>query len=195
MTIIAAPITPARSPSSQATIRRFRVARGANGGRSLRGPREQVFSRVGDVAADHDDRGVEEVDDAGQYLAEHAPGVADDADGEWIAGQDQATTSRLRVADSPDSASCRARERPPATASRQPTLPQRQITSSWPVARMWPMSRRAVCATVDVAVDDHAAADSSTDLESAESSMSRQRGACSPRAMMLTSLSTSTGAA
>src|SRR4029079_12861221 len=42
---------------------------------------EQVFVGVGDVAADDDDAGVEEVDGGGEDAAEFAAGLADEAHG------------------------------------------------------------------------------------------------------------------
>ena len=54
---------------------------------------------------------------------------------------------------------------------------------------------RAAGAAMDVAVGDDAAADPGADLDQSRCCVSRQWVRCSPRAMMFTSLSTSTGAA
>ena len=84
---------------------------------------------------------------------------------------------------------------PPAIASRQPRLPQRQMTSSWSGTWMWPMSpaapwaprwmRPSVITPQPMPVPT---------LTNSKCAVSRQRAQYSPRAMMFTSLSTSTGA-
>ena len=140
--------------------------------------------------------GLKKLTHAGEHLAERAAGVADQPDRARLAGAHEARRRRgCASASTPASASRCASARPPATASRQPMLPQRQTTSSWPATRMWPMSPAAPwaprwmrpSATIPQPMPVPT-------LTNSRCSVSRQCVQCSPSAMMLTSLSTSTGA-
>ena len=88
--MIAAPITPARSPSLHGTMRRSRVAREGATDDSLANAGQEVLVRFGDVPADDDHRGIEEVDRPCEHLAECAPGVAHHPDRAGVAAPHEA---------------------------------------------------------------------------------------------------------
>ena len=167
MTMIAAPMTPARSPrrlADDAQVARGERQRALEDDLAHAG--EQVLVDLADVAADDDDARVEEVDAGGEHLAERAAGLADQRIASGLPSRTRWTTSRLVGVASPRPASRWASARPPATASRQPVLPQRQTTSSWSVTTMWPMSPAAPSAPRWMRrAGDDAAADAGADLD------------------------------
>ena len=167
MTRTAAPITPARSPSWLGTIRsdacrqRQRALEG-----DLADPGEQLLVGTAEVPADHDHARVEEVDTRGEHLAEAASGVADHARRDRVARADQRDHVACVLGRPPAAVRRVASAPPPATASRQPRLPQRQTTSSWPLTRTWPMSPAAPWAPRwMLPAGDDAAADAGADLD------------------------------
>ncbi len=86
----------------------------------------------------------------------------------------------------------RRRPRPPPGSRCSRTG---RATSSWPASRMWPMSPAAPCApAVHGAAGHDAALDARADVDVEQWSTSRQCVQCSPSAITLTWLSTSTGA-
>ena len=86
MTMIAAPMTPARSPRRLGTVEQ--LLRGERQ-RALEGhlahAGEQLLVGLAEVAADDDHVGVEEVHARGQHLAERAAGLADHPHGAGVA--------------------------------------------------------------------------------------------------------------
>jgi hypothetical protein len=140
--------------------------------------------------------GFEEVDGAREDLAERPAGVADHANRARVAAPDEADdVAALRGVDASAPRDRSASAWPPAIASRQPMFPHRQMTSSLPATRMWPMSPAAPraprwmwpSATIPQPMPVPT-------LIRSRCFVSRQCIRCSPRAMMLTSLSTRTGA-
>ena len=135
----------------------------------LADPGQQLLVGLGDVAADHDHRRVVEVDRGGEDLADQPARVADEA---------APRPARRRGRARPRRASRRRRARrrvsraaiaaPPASASRQPTLPQLQMIASALVggdADVADVAGGALGAAVDAAVDDDPAADPGGDLD------------------------------
>ena len=142
MAIAAAPRTPACHPACGGTIaqvlgrqrQRALVDDLADAG-------EQVLAGRGELAADDDDRRVDEVDHRGDDVADVAAGLADHGDG--VARRRPAPGRRRpgRARPStPRARSAAASAGPAATASRQPTLPQRHRTSSARATRTCPRS-------------------------------------------------------
>ena len=114
----------------------------------LADPGEELLVRFGEVAADDDDRGVEEVDRRRPGPRPmRRPASRTSAHGAVVAGSTRryhvAGVGRRRARPRGREA---ARAAPPATASRHPALPQRHSTSSAAATWMWPMSPAAPCA-------------------------------------------------
>ncbi len=145
--MIAAPTTPARSPSCELPIRRSRVAIGSDRPeRHLAHAREELLVRLGQVAAEDDGARVEEVDALGEHLAERAAGLAHRVDGR---GSPRACTSATTSRDV--FAEGRRRQprgqRPPARDRLEAAeVAAAATTSSQPASRTWPMSPAAPCA-------------------------------------------------
>ncbi len=86
MTIDAAPMTPANPPNDERWISNWRVASGSDRRRTVsRIGSQQLIRAVGHATTDHDQRRVEEVDDAGQHRTDPPTGRFEDRDGDRIA--------------------------------------------------------------------------------------------------------------
>ena len=195
-TIIAAPITPARSPRRLRTIRSAGSPAAASAGRRPRARRPAGARSASEMSPPMTiTRRVEEVDARGEHLAELAAGLADLARPPRVAGADERDDVAAVVGLEPRPRAARRRARaPPATASRQPMLPQRQTTSSCAgdpdvpdvagraLAPRWIRPPATMPQPMPVPT-----------LTNSRCSTSRQFAQCSPSAMMFTSLSTSTG--
>ena len=197
MTITAAPITPARAPSSAAA--HAQVARGHRqraADRGLAHAREQLLRRLGEVAADDDRARVEEVDALGQHLADGAAGAADGLQRERL------SRARVRddVADRPRRQPRRRQVRRQRVAARDglqaagvPARAEHVVVAGEPDVA--DVARRAVGAAVDGAAGRRSRTRSSCPtVTKSRWSTSRQCVQCSPSAIRLTWLSTSTGA-
>src|SRR4051812_10105825 len=134
--------------------------------RHLAHAREQLLMRVGDVAADHDRARVEEVDRAREHLAEIAAGVADQLDGERLAGAHE----RDDVAAGPglepgpgETFGERAAAGDGFQAARVAAAADDVVVPGDPDVA--DVAGGALGAAVDVAVGDDAAADAGADLD------------------------------
>ena len=164
--MIAAPMTPARSPSRQGTIRRSRVASASE---RLKIPSRTPAMSCACASAMSPPMtmtaGLKKFTVPARTSPSERPAsrtmrmaVASPA---WT----RRTTSRLLAVSAPSAASRLASACPPATASRQPTFPHVQTTSS-AVTRMWPMSPAAPRAPWWMCpAGDDAAADAGADLD------------------------------
>ena len=141
MTMIAAPMTPARSPSRLGTVDSSWVASGSERWKvtsrtpasscscaSLRSPTTTITL------------GLKKFTQPARTSPSERPASRTIRTARASPERTSRTTSRVSAASRPISVSRRASARPPATASRQPTLPHPQTTSSCPATVMWPMS-------------------------------------------------------
>ena len=149
---------------------------------------------LGDVAADDDHAGLKKLTVPARTSPSVRPARARSGSRPRAAAHER-TTSRLLGASTPAAASRSASAWPPAigleAADVAAAADDVLVAGRADVADV---AGRAVRAAVDVAVGDDAAADAGADLDEEQVLGSRQCVRCSPRAMMLTSLSTSTGA-
>ena len=124
-------------------------------------------------------------------------GQPDLAAGRGCPAETRRTTSAACAASAAlRSRSAAAMAAPEATASTQPVLPQWQSTSSCPgTPDVADVAGRAGAPRCSDAVGDDAAADAGADLDVQQVRGWPGGGVYSPRAIMLTSLSTRTGAA
>ena len=152
---------------------------------------EQVLPGLGHDAADDDDRRVQHAHARGEDLADVPAGGRDLAAGVEVPGpherHDVGAGRGVRPGRS-------AMAGPLATASRQPVLPQRHGRSSPPGTAMWPRSPAAPWAPRRIWPSEMIPAPMPVaTFTNSRWSTSGHCDVCSPRAMTLTSLSTSTG--
>ena len=141
--------------------------------RSLEGhladAREQLLVDLRDVAADHDDLGVEEVHQAGEDLAEQRPASRTSRTALELPPRTRSTTSRLLTAFVPASVSASASASPAGQgleAADVAAVADHLVVAGDPDVA--DVARRALRAAMDVPAGDDAAADPGADLDHQE---------------------------